>query len=167
MGIFRKELNSMTELLIDQLADLYDAEQRLLDALEDMAEAATSTELKSAFREHLAETKEHVRRLEQAFQLLDESPNRETCDAMKGLISEGNDVVKARGDSHVRDAALIAAAQRVEHYEIAGYGCCRNFAMRIGAHDVADLLQQTLDEEGAADRKLTSIAESSVNVKAG
>lgn len=167
MGIFRKELNTMAELLIDQLADLYDAEQRLLDALEEMADAATSAELKNAFRGHLAETEDHVRRLEQAFTLLGEAPNRETCDAMKGLISEGADVVKARGDAHVRDAALIAAAQRVEHYEIAGYGCCRNFAMRVGAHDVADLLQQTLDEEGAADRKLTSIAESSVNVKAG
>ncbi|WP_153556906.1 YciE/YciF ferroxidase family protein [Roseimaritima sediminicola] len=167
MGLFTStEFNSLEDLLVEQLQDLYDAEHRLVEALPKMAEAASSSELKQAFREHLEETKGHVQRLEQAFKLLDRSAKRESCEAMKGLVKEGEEMIEAKGDPMVRDAALIAAAQRVEHYEMAGYGSARNFAQRCGRSDVADLLQQTLQEEGNADKKLSSIAESSVNVAA-
>jgi len=137
-----------------------------VDALPKMEEAAKAADLKSAFQSHLAETKGHVNRLEQAFKLLEAKPKRETCEAMKGLVKEGEKVVDASGDPDIKDAALIAAAQRVEHYEIAGYGSARNFAQRCGRNDVASLLQETLDEEGNADKKLTAIAESSVNARA-
>ncbi|QEG38807.1 ferritin-like domain-containing protein [Roseimaritima ulvae] len=164
MGLFTStEFDSLECLLVDQLQDLYDAENRLVDALPKMADAASSPELKQAFRSHLDETKGHVNRLEQAFQLLDASAKRKTCNAMKGLVSEGEEMIEAKGDAAIKDAALIAAAQRVEHYEMAGYGSARNFAQRCGRQDVADLLQQTLQEEGGADKKLTQIAESSIN----
>jgi len=160
------KFENMNDLLVEQVEDLYDAEKRLCDALPKMADKAHAPELQTAFRDHLTETKGHVKRLERVFQLLDHKPKRETCDAMKGLISEGEDMLHAEGSPQVRDAALIAAAQRVEHYEIAGYGSARNFARQIGRTDVADLLQETLDEEGAADKKLTRIAESTVNPSA-
>ncbi|QDS91749.1 hypothetical protein FF011L_04840 [Roseimaritima multifibrata] len=164
MGLFTStEFDSLECLLVDQLQDLYDAESRLVDALPKMADAASSPELKQAFRGHLDETKGHVNRLEEAFQLLDASAKRKTCDAMKGLVSEGDEMIGAKGDAAIKDAALIAAAQRVEHYEMAGYGSARNFAQRCGRQDVADLLQQTLQEEGDANKKLTQIAESSIN----
>lgn len=167
MGLFTStEFNSLECLLVDQLQDLYDAESRLIDALPKMADAASSPELKQAFRSHFNETKGHVNRLEQAFQLLDASAKRKTCDAMKGLVSEGEEMIEAKGDAAIKDAALIAAAQRVEHYEMAGYGSARNFAQRCGRQDVADLLHQTLQEEGGADKKLTQIAESSINAAA-
>ncbi|WP_152054109.1 YciE/YciF ferroxidase family protein [Tautonia marina] len=167
MGLFStKELNSMEDLLCDQLGDLYDAEQRLTKALPKMAGAATDPQLKAGFEHHLKETKGQVRRLEEAFKLLGKDPKAVTCDAIKGLISEGDEVIKASGDPEIKDAALIAAAQRVEHYEIAGYGCARNFALRNGSNSVATLLQETLDEEKATDQKLTDMAESSINVKA-
>lgn len=167
MGLFSTtEFNDMTDLLKDQLADLYDAEQRLTKAIPKMKDAATSPALKSAFEHHLKETKTQVSRLEQAFQQLGCEPKSETCDAMKGLISEGEHVIGAKGDAAVKDAALIAAAQRVEHYEIASYGSARAFARQLGRHDIAELLQRTLDEEGAADQKLTEIAEQSVNLQA-
>lgn len=160
------EFNSLDDLFRDQLRDLYDAETRLTDALPKMAEAAHSPQLRSAFNDHHRETQGHVRRLEQIFSQLGDEPKRETCEAMKGLIAEGEEMVNAKGDADVKDAALIAAAQRVEHYEIAAYGTARTFAQRLGQNDAARLLQQTLDEEGAADKKLTQIAESSVNVQA-
>ena len=160
------KLNSMDDLLLDQLKDLYDAENRITDALPKMADAASSVELQAAFRDHLRETEEHVRRLEECFNKLGQSAERETCDAMKGLIKEGEHMLQAGGDPAVKDAALIAAAQRVEHYEMAGYGSARNFAQRLGRHDVSDILQKTLDEEGAADEKLTRIAETTVNRQA-
>jgi ferritin-like metal-binding protein YciE len=164
MGMFTsKKFDSMDTLLLDQLRDLYDAEHRLTDALPKMARAAKSPELKSAFESHLRETEGHIKRLDQAFASLDEAAKRETCDAMKGLIEEGEDVLEAKGDDDVIDAALIASAQRVEHYEMAGYGTARNFAERVGKPDVARLLQETLDEEGAADEKLTTIAQATVN----
>jgi ferritin-like metal-binding protein YciE len=122
--------------------------------------------LKSAFNQHLGETRRQKDRLEQAFRLCGCEPSSESCEAMEGLIAEGNEIISADGDPEVKDAALIAAAQRVEHYEIAGYGCARTFAMRLGRNDVADLLQQTLDEEGNADKILTQIAESFVNQEA-
>ncbi len=160
------ELKSFKDLFTNQIEDLYDAEQRLTKALPKMAEAAHSNQLKQAIQQHLSETQSHVSRLETIFREIGVDPKRETCEAMKGLISEGEDMIHAKGDPDVRDAAIIAAAQRVEHYEIAGYGTARTFALRLGLRQAADLLQQTLNEEAAADRKLTQIAESNVNVQA-
>ena len=160
------ELKSFKDLFTNQIEDLYDAEQRLTKALPKMAEAAHSNQLKQAIQQHLSETQSHVSRLETIFREIGVEPKRETCEAMKGLISEGEDMIHAKGDPDVRDAAIIAAAQRVEHYEIAGYGTARTFALRLGLRQAADLLQQTLNEEAAADRKLTQIAESNVNVQA-
>jgi len=159
-------LNSFDDLFLEQLEDLYDAEQRLVTALPKMASAAHSSSLKSAFQDHLRETQQQVSRLEQIFSLLGKSARSKTCEAMKGLVAEGSEVISASGDPDVKDAALIAAAQRVEHYEIAGYGTLRTFAQRLGRHDIAQLLQQTLDEEAAADKKLTALAERSINPKA-
>src|SRR5260370_36448526 len=158
------KLNSMRDLLVEELRDLYNAETQLVDALPKMAEAATSHELKSAFEHHLEETREHVSRLEDIFQQIGEKSSGETCEAMKGLIKEGEILVKAEGNPDVRDAGLIGAAQRVEHYEMAGYGTARSLAQRLGEKQTAEILQQTLDEEGEANKKLTSIAESQVNV---
>ena len=164
MGLFSStSFDKLEDLYLDQLQDLYDAEQRLTKALPKMQEAAHNAQLKQAFESHLTETQGQVTRLEKCFELFGQSPKAKTCDAMKGLISEGDEMVNAKGDPDVKDAALIAAAQRVEHYEIAGYGTLRNLARRIGQTQAATLLQQTLDEEGNADKKLTSIAESSVN----
>ena len=160
------ELKSFKDLFTNQIEDLYDAEQRLTKALPKMAEAAHSNQLKQAIQQHLSETQGHVSRLETIFREIGVEPKRETCEAMKGLISEGEDMMHAKGDPDVRDAAIIAAAQRVEHYEIAGYGTALTFALRLGLRQAADLLQQTLNEEAAADRKLTQIAESNVNVQA-
>ena len=166
MAMFSEEYNSLDELFVHQLKDLYDAEHRLTDALPKMADAAQSPDLKQAFHGHLKETEGHIDRLDLVFQRLGKKPERVTCDAMKGLLSEGSGAINAKGDKSVRDAALIAAAQRVEHYEMAGYGTLRTFANRLGHSDVAALLQQNLDEEGAADKKLTQIAERIVNPKA-
>lgn len=159
------ELNSLEELFVHELKDLYDAEHQLIDALPKMADAAGHKALKDAFNEHLKQTRTHVKRLEQVFETVDEKPVRETCDAMKGLVSEGEDVIKGKGDSDVKDAALIAAAQRVEHYEMAGYGTLRTYAYNLGNTEAAQLLQETLDEEEATDKKLTKIA-NTVNQKA-
>ena len=158
--------NSFDDLFLIQIEDLYDTEQRLTKALPKMAEAATSGQLKQAFQSHLTETEGHVSRLEQIFREINQEPKRETCEAMKGLIAEGEEMIKAHGDSDIKDAALIAAAQRVEHYEISGYGTARSFAQRLGLTQAANLLEQTLEEEKAADEKLNTIAESSVNSKA-
>lgn len=159
-------LDNLENVLILQLKDLYSAEDQLIYALNKMAAAASSSELKTAFRNHLQETRAQKSRLEQAFRLLNLEPQMETCEAMQGLIAEGEEIIGLNGDPEVKDAALIAAAQRVEHYEMAGYGCARTFAMRLGHHDVATLLQETLDEEGNADKILTQIAENSVNTQA-
>jgi ferritin-like metal-binding protein YciE len=166
MGLFSETLNTMEDLYLDQLQDIYDAEHKLTKALPKMASAAKSPELKRAFEAHLRETEGQIKRLERCFELFGQKPKAKTCEAMKGLVAEGDAVVNASGDDDVRDAALIAAAQRVEHYEIAGYGCLRTFAMRIGQENAAELFQETLDEEEKTDRLLTEIAESSVNVKA-
>jgi ferritin-like metal-binding protein YciE len=160
------KLNTLRDLLIEELRDLYSAETQLVSALPKMAEAASSTELKSAFEHHIEETLGHVSRLESIFKNIDEKSSGETCEAMKGLIKEGETLVKAEGDPDVRDAGLIGAAQRVEHYEMAGYGTARSLANRLGESQMAEILQQTLNEEGAANKKLTSIAESGVNVAA-
>lgn len=163
MALFNYEFNSLNDLFVQQLKDLYDSEMQLTEALPLMAEAATSSQLKNAFQTHFRETQGHVQRLEQVFRAINQQPERESCPAMKGMIKEGNDAIKAKGDPNVRDAALIAAAQRVEHYEMAGYGTVRSFAQQLGHDDLARILQQTLEEEGEADKKLTAIAESSVN----
>ncbi len=160
------KLDSLRDLLIEELRDLYNAETQLVDALPKMAEAATSRELKSAFEQHLEQTHGHVSRLENVFQQIGEKSSGETCEAMKGLVKEGEILVKAEGDPDVRDAGLIGAAQRVEHYEMAGYGTARSLARRLGENEVAETLQQTLNEEAEANKKLTSIAESQVNVSA-
>jgi ferritin-like metal-binding protein YciE len=159
-------LDNLGNVLILQLRDLYSAETQLIDALPKMADAASSPDLKSAFQTHLGETRSQKTRLEQAFRLLGQEPQTETCEAMNGLIAEGEEVIGLDGDADVKDAALIAAAQRVEHYEIAGYGCARTFARKLGRNDVAALLQETLDEEGNADKILTEIAENVVNTQA-
>lgn len=164
--IMHEKFETLEDLLVFELQDLYDAEKRLTDALPRMAEAASAPELKTAFQNHLGETKEQVKRLEKAFEMLGKSPKRDSCDAMKGLISEGEDVLSAKADDALRDAAIIAAAQRVEHYEMAGYGAARNFAKRVGRDDIASLLQETLDEEGDANHRLTAIAEEWVNPQA-
>jgi len=166
MKLFSTELNSMNDLLVVQLEDLYDAEQRLVKALPKMAEASNTAQLRQAFEQHLTETEGHVSRLERIFGQLGVEPKRETCQAMKGLIAEGEEMIGAKGSPDVKDAALIAAAQRVEHYEMSGYGSARTFAQRLGHTDIANTLQQTLREEAAADEKLTQIAESSVNIQA-
>jgi ferritin-like metal-binding protein YciE len=156
------KMNRLDDLYVDQLKDLYSAEKQLVQALPKMAKAATSEELKSGFQEHLDQTKTHVSRLEQIFASLGSSPGRKKCEAMEGLVKEGEEAVQLEGDPIVRDAALIAAAQRVEHYEIAAYGTVRTFANHLGRRDQSDLLQTTLDEEGATDKKLTALAEGSM-----
>jgi ferritin-like metal-binding protein YciE len=160
------ELQSLDDLFVEQLQDLYSAEKQLVDALPKMAKAASHDELKQAFEHHLEETRGHVSRLEEIFGELGKQPGGETCKAMKGLIAEGEEVVKADGDSAVKDAALIAAAQRVEHYEIAGYGTVRTLADELDHDSAKDLLDQTLDEESNADKLLTMIA-TGAKIKSG
>ena len=159
----RKTLDDLRKLYLDELKDLYDAEHQILDALPKLENAAENHELKDAFAEHFEETKGHVRRLEQVFRGLGEEPERKTCEGIKGLIKEGDEFVKARGDGDTIDAALISAAQRVEHYEIAAYGTLRTYARHLGHQDQVRLLEETLDEESDADEKLTEIAESGIN----
>lgn len=167
MSLFGSQtFNSLEDLFVNQIEDLYDAEKRITKALPKMIDAASSPNLKQALQKHLTETQQQVDRLERVFQQINRTPERETCEAMKGLLSEGEEMVSAEGASDVKDAAIIAAAQRVEHYEISGYGTARTFAQRLGYSDAALLLQNTLQEEVAADKKLTEIAESSVNVRA-
>jgi ferritin-like metal-binding protein YciE len=156
------ELKSLDDVLEAELKDLYSAEKQLVAALPDIADAATSKDLKAAVTEHLDETRGHVSRLEDVFQAIGIEPESEHCDGMEGLISEGSEIAEANGDGDARDAALIGAAQRVEHYEIAAYGTARALARQLGHTDAAKLLDQTLDEESAADEKLTQIAEGSV-----
>lgn len=152
------KIESMEDLFISQIMDLYDAEQRLVKALPKMAEASTSSQLRRAFETHLKETEGHVRRLEQVFEQIGKKPKAETCDAMKGLISEGEDVVSDSDQSPLRDAGLIASANRVEHYEIAAYGSARAFAEKIGLSSAVSLLDQTLEEEKKADALLTQLS---------
>jgi ferritin-like metal-binding protein YciE len=160
------KLNSLRDLLLEELRDLYNAETQLVEALPKMAEAANSRELKAAFKHHLEQTEGQVARLDDIFRLLEEKSSGETCEAMKGLIKEGEILINAQGDPAVRDAGLIGAAQRVEHYEMAGYGTARTLALRLGQKQIADILQTILNEEAEADKKLTSIAEGQVNVSA-
>lgn len=159
-------LQTLNELLVEHLRDLYSAETQIVDALPKMAQKATSPQLRTAFETHLEESKVHRARLEDIFQQLGEKPEGHTCKAMEGIIKEGDEFMKERAEPEVMDAGLIAAAQRVEHYEMAGYGCVRTWAKQLGMNDVAKVLQTTLDEEGATDEKLTKLAEGSLNERA-
>jgi ferritin-like metal-binding protein YciE len=152
------ELRNLHDLLIEQLRDLYSAENQLVAALPKMANASSHEELRDAFEHHLAETREHVSRLEQIFSQLGDTPGGETCEGMRGLIAEGEEVLAMTGDPSAIDAALIAAAQRVEHYEIAGYGTVKTLAGHLDLGDVKSMLDKTLDEESKADTLLTKIA---------
>jgi ferritin-like metal-binding protein YciE len=152
------QLNSLEDVFQHELADLYSAEQQLVQALPEMANAASTDELREAFQTHLEETRGHVTRLDEIIGTLGKGTPTETCEAMQGLIKEGQEIVQAHGDTAAKDAALIAAAQRVEHYEIAAYGTARTLAGELGYDDAKDLLDQTLDEESDADKLLTKIA---------
>ena len=149
----------LKELYIDELKDLYNAENQLVKALPKMAKGADSEELREAFEEHLEQTKGHVQRLEQIFEALGENPKGKKCKGMEGLIAEGSEVMQEDYEGNILDAALIGAAQRVEHYEIAGYGTVRAMAETLGESEHVDLLTQTLDEEKETDEKLTALAE--------
>ncbi len=155
-------LHTLGNAFQDQVRDLYSAENQLLKALPKMAKAASSERLRQAFEGHLEQTRGHVERLQQVATLLEFKPGGKKCKAMEGLIEEGKEVLEEEGDDAVIDLALIAAAQRVEHYEIAAYGAARAMAQRLGESKAAKLLQETLDEEGAADKKLTEISEKEV-----
>jgi ferritin-like metal-binding protein YciE len=152
-------MSQLRDTFVEELKDLYDAERQLLKALPKMAKAAQDDELRSAFESHLEETEEHVNRLEKVFQVMDEPAKAKKCKAMQGLIQEGEELIK----NDEGDAALICAAQKVEHYEIASYGSLESWAKLLGEDEAARLLEQTLGEEKAADEKLTGIAESSIN----
>ena len=160
------KLESLRELLVEQLQDLYDAENRITKALPKMAKAATAPELKAAFEKHLAETEGHVTRLEQAFEALGETAKKKTCQAIKGLIEEGEETIKENAEPDVKDAALIAAAQRVEHYEMAGYGTVCAYAKLLKEKEVLKLLKATMAEEVATDEALSELAESTINLQA-
>ena len=160
------KLDSLKKLYVEELRDLYSAENQLVKELPKMAKGASSAELKQAFEDHLEQTKEHVERLDEIFSRLDEKATGKTCKAMKGLIEEGSEMLGEDGEESVIDAGLIGAAQRVEHYEIAAYGTVRTFANLLGEEEAGDLLQQTLDEEGETDKHLSELAEAIVNAEA-
>lgn len=155
-------MDTLSDLLEDELKDLFSAEKQLLKALPKMAKAATSKQLKEAFTSHLEETEGHVERLQEIGELLEIKLTGKVCKAMQGLIEEGKEILQEDGDGSVIDAALIGAAQRVEHYEIAAYGTVRAMAHALKHRDVVKLIEETLSEEGAADKKLTSIAKGEV-----
>jgi ferritin-like metal-binding protein YciE len=152
-------IKSLRDLLVDELRDLHHAENQLVKALPKMAKAASHDELKEGFQEHLEQTRGHVDRLDRCFKILGEKAKGKTCHAMQGLVEEGKEAIEEDAPDAIKDAKLIGAAQRVEHYEIAAYGTARSFAQTLGETKVADLLQETLDEEGETDKKLTALAE--------
>jgi ferritin-like metal-binding protein YciE len=160
------KLNTLEQLYVSELRDLYSAENQMLKALPKMARGTSSPELKDAFQKHLQQTKGHVERLEELFEQLDESPKGKTCHGMKGLIEEGSELLKEDGENSVLDAGIIVAAQKVEHYEIASYGSVRTFANLLGRDQEAKLLQSTLDEEAETNEILNGLAESVVNPEA-
>lgn len=165
MSLFSMKLENLQNLFVEQLRDLYDGEQQITKALPKLIEKASNESLKDALQEHLDVTREQIRRLDQIFGMLGEDASGETCKGMKGVIAEGDDVVGDAKEASVRDASIIASAQRVEHYEIAGYGTVRTYARLLGRQDIANLLEQTLQEEKEADKTLTGIADS-VNIEA-
>jgi ferritin-like metal-binding protein YciE len=160
------KLESLQDLLVEQISDIYDAEQRITKALPKMAKAASSPDLKAAFEKHLEETQGQVARLEQVFEHLGKKPKKKACKAMQGLIEEGDETIKEDAEPAVKDAALIAAAQRVEHYEMAAYGTVCAYAKQLKQKDVLKLLKETMAEEVATDEALSTLAESAINVEA-
>ena len=161
-----EEMNPLEELLVDELKDLYSAENQIIKALPRMAKAATSPELRRAFERHLEETRRQVERLDEIGEELEMKMTGKKCKGMEGLIAEGRELLEEDLDEDALDAGLIGAAQKVEHYEIAAYGTARTHAEMLGFRKVAKLLQQTLNEEGATDKKLTQLAENVINYEA-
>ena len=159
-------MKDLEKLFMDELADIYNAEHQITKALPKMAKAAQSEELRSAFEEHLEQTKEQIQRLDEVFKSLGETPKKKTCKGMKGLIEEGTEMAEEFKDEAALDAALIASAQKVEHYEIASYGCLCTWAKELGHEEALDLLKENFNEEKETDEKLTDLAESSRNVEA-
>jgi ferritin-like metal-binding protein YciE len=166
MGLFAKDINSMDDLFVHVIQDIYYAEKQIMKALPDMIEKATNRELTTAFKSHLGETEKQIGRLEKVFELLGQKAKGTSCPAIDGIIKEANEIASEVGDKKVLDAALIAAAQAVEHYEITRYGTLIAWAEELGQDAVAKLLTTTLNEEKAADKKLSTIAEKKVNLKA-
>jgi ferritin-like metal-binding protein YciE len=166
MGFFSKDIKSMQDLFVHTLRDVYYAEKQILNALPEMIGKTTDASLKQAFQSHLGETKNHVSRIEQVFQIVRAEPKGVDCPAIDGIIEEAEDIIGETEDKQVLNAALAAAAQAVEHYEITRYGTLIAWAKQLGRNDCASLLQTTLDEEKAADKKLTEIAEARLNLKA-
>jgi ferritin-like metal-binding protein YciE len=168
-GIFKSAgapLNSLQDLFVCELRDIYNAENQILKALPKMEQAATNQELKDAFRQHEQQTRGHVQRLEQIFRTLNLSPKGEGCEGMEGLIDEGQELLWTKATGEVKNAGLICCAQKVEHYEIAAYGTLRTWARQLGHQEAARLLEQTLNEEKSTDQTLNRIAESAVNLQA-
>ena len=166
MALFSKKINTLDDLFVHTLQDIYYAEQQIEKNLPKMIEKATDAQLKQGLQHHLGETQNHVKRLEQVFKMHGQPVKGTTCDAIDGIISEAKDILGVANDNDVVDAAIISSAQAVEHYEITRYGTLVAFAKQLGRQDCASVLQQTLDEEHAADRKLTQVAEGRVNRKA-
>jgi ferritin-like metal-binding protein YciE len=166
MGLFSKDIKTMDDLFLHTLQDIYYAENKIVNSLPSMIETASNAQLKQGLQVHLKETEGHVQRLEQVFQMLGQKPTSANCPAIDGIIEEAEEVTGEVEDTDVLDAAVIAAAQAVEHYEITRYGSLIAWAKRLGRGDAARVLEQTLNEEKAADKKLTTIAESKVNLKA-
>jgi ferritin-like metal-binding protein YciE len=160
------QLATLRDLFIEEIKDIYNAETQITKALPKMAEKASAPELRRAFEEHLRQTENQITRLNQIFQTLGEKPGRKVCKGMQGLLEEGEELMTEDADHAVLDAGLISAAQRVEHYEIAAYGTARTYAQELGDTASARLLQETLDEEGETDKKLTRLAEQHINLKA-
>lgn len=166
MGLFSKPINSLDDLFIHTLQDIYYAEQQIAKSLPDMIGKATDPQLKQSFQAHLAETQEQIRRLEQVFQMHGQQPKGITCAAMDGILEEAKEVMGEVNDNDVRDAAMLSAAQAVEHYEITRYGTLVAFARQLGREDCASLLHKTLEEEKATDERLSGIAKARINRKA-
>ena len=158
-------VDTVEKLFVNELKDLYSAENQITKALPKMAKAASASELRNVFEAHLKETQGQIQRLERIFEILGKTPGGKSCKGMKGVLEEGSEVLEETAEGEVRDAAMISAAQRVEHYEMAGYGAVRAYAVILGQSEIAQLLQETLDEEGATDKKLTQIAKK-VNAQA-
>ncbi len=166
MGLFSKPIRNLDDLFVHTLQDIYYAEQQIAKSLPKMIDKASDPQLKQGFQTHLAETQNQIRRLEQVFQMHGQPVKGTTCAAMDGILEEAQDIMQEANDNEVRDAAMLSAAQAVEHYEITRYGTLVAFAKQLGRNDCAAVLQQNLDEEKATDQKLTAIAESKVNQKA-
>ena len=160
------ELQTLKDLFILELKDLYSAEKQIIKALPKMGKAASNADLKAGFAKHLEETREHAVRLEKLLAKHKQTTRGPKCKGMEGVLKEGDEMIEEEADEEVRDAGLISAAQRVEHYEMAGYGCARTYAETLGDKECAKVLQQTLDEEQATDKKLTKLAKSTINLAA-